>query len=364
MRKLRTRARGFTLIELLVVIAIIAILVALLLPAVQQARESARKTQCLNNLKQLGLAMHSYHDSHGALPPGIISNRFAANADLTPTGLRTIDPTEATDLSRSLSLHGTSWALHVLPYIEQGNVFQMWRPFFNVINNAEMANQQGDWQKAGYPPATFDIKELYCPSRRGNMDRKNLSRNLYLDSVSASRVSTGQISTGGIDYAGCAGSGLVFDISAGRPMFDLTADQIANQNQQVRTLANNFNQLAGNLGVFTANSSVRLTDIKDGTSHTIMFAEAERFSPWRGINARSAVQVAYDGWAWGGAATLVSTMDGPNKMLHFQFAGSSHGDVCMVGLSDGSAKPVSQNIGLNVWQAAGNISGGVTTQGF
>ena len=83
MVRLNRRARGFTLIELLVVIAIIAVLIALLLPAVQQARESARRTQCKNNLKQFGLALHNYHDVHGTLPGGVVAQAHEIGVGLS-----------------------------------------------------------------------------------------------------------------------------------------------------------------------------------------------------------------------------------------------------------------------------------------
>ena len=99
--------RGFTLIELLVVIAIIAILIALLLPAVQQAREAARRTQCRNNLKQIGLALHNYHDVHNALPPGWVG-ATAGVADIE-------------------GVNGFGWSVFLLPYIDQA-------PLYNQFN--------------------------------------------------------------------------------------------------------------------------------------------------------------------------------------------------------------------------------------
>ncbi len=106
---MRERRRlGFTLIELLVVIAIIAILIALLLPAVQQAREAARRTQCRNNLKQIGLALHNYHDVFNTFPPGYVA-KIANNK---------------TSSERSMF----AWGALILPYIEQGNLYQVLDP--------------------------------------------------------------------------------------------------------------------------------------------------------------------------------------------------------------------------------------------
>ena len=133
MRTNKRATRGFTLIELLVVIAIIAVLISLLLPAVQQAREAARRTQCRNNMKQLCLAQHNYVDVH---------NSFAVSF------------TDITVLTGLKILNVTSWSSALLPYIEQGNVYDQ-IDFSNSYNAA-------DTQTA----AAFanDISTFLCPS--------------------------------------------------------------------------------------------------------------------------------------------------------------------------------------------------------
>ena len=364
MRALRQRTRGFTLIELLVVIAIIAILVALLLPAVQRAREAANRTRCESNLKQLVLAMHNYHDTHTCFPPGMITTRIPATIDITPAGARAVDATEPIDNRRGLGLHGMSWMFHILPYVEQDNVYQVWHPFDNVYGNA---NQTLDatWTRTG-APALADIPGFYCPSRRGKMGRTGeFSHNYYLDTFASAPLPTGPIISGGTDYAGCSGSGLVFahPTTGLRAAFDLTPEQIQ-YHTRTPSPAASFNQIGQNLGILTVNSSVRMGDIKDGTSQTIMITEAERFSNLRQVLPRQPNQFACDGWAWGGPATLFSTQYGPNQMLDFESAGGSHGDTIIVALSDGSARKITKSIGLSVWQSLGNMSGGIPAGNF
>lgn len=136
---------GFTLIELLVVIAIIAILVALLLPAVQQAREAARRSSCKNNLKQLGVALHNYHDTHRVFPPGYVIN----SAFSTPC-------------SGSNGRNGYGWGTMILPFVEEAALYDA----LKAETNDFAANR--DWNCTGSQTAKDLVAQVIdtfvCPS--------------------------------------------------------------------------------------------------------------------------------------------------------------------------------------------------------
>jgi prepilin-type N-terminal cleavage/methylation domain-containing protein len=147
-----SRPCGFTLIELLVVIAIIGILVGLLLPAVQQAREAANRAKCANNLKQVGLAMHLYHDSYNSLPP-----------------------------SRKATGESPTWAWLILPNLEQQNLYNQWPegwPYPGLPPGATIT-QEAVAQSASIMSTQVPI--YFCPSFRSPGGPNTLSSTFKQD---------------------------------------------------------------------------------------------------------------------------------------------------------------------------------------
>ncbi|HBN75108.1 MAG TPA: prepilin-type cleavage/methylation domain-containing protein [Planctomycetaceae bacterium] len=212
LRRLNRQKDGFTLIELLVVIAIIAILVALLLPAVQQAREAARRSSCKNNLKQLGLALHNYHDTHRVFPPGWVIPKCP--------GL--------SDGDHRFVQYNAGWGIHILPMLEEGAIY-----------DAQDFVMNGPCPGSGQPST---IGVLDAPSNTNHL-------NETLDSFSCpsdTKPSRGVNNCGTSSYVACRGN-----------------DANGGQSTTYSTLN----------GMFYTNSKVLMRDVVDGTSNTIMIGE-------------------------------------------------------------------------------------------
>ena len=156
--------RGFSLIELLVVIAVIAVLVAVLLPAVQQAREAARRTQCKNNLKQLGVAMNNYHETTAAFPPFFSSRRG--------------NPARIADLDK-----GANWLVFLLPYLDRQNLYDTWDfdipaaenaarsqeiPVLQCPTDVNASNRPCNYAGGGWARGTYGLNVSPCNFGVGN----------------------------------------------------------------------------------------------------------------------------------------------------------------------------------------------------
>ncbi|MDA1015493.1 MAG: DUF1559 domain-containing protein [Planctomycetota bacterium] len=243
MRELRHRRgftrRGFTLIELLVVIAIIAILVALLLPAVQQAREAARRSSCKSNLKQWGVALHNYHDTHSMFPPALLnSGRYSGGAGRN-------GPTRNT----------TGWTM-LLPQIEEGARFRRWN--FNY-------GSSGSNPRAGGP----------TPNDSGN-------RPLW-DSTPSVFLCPSHPGSGSKSSSGAGGSSFYSRRNASRTSYLFSTGVYTDYNANYGAYNTQLSQ-----GAFGNNGAARIRDITDGTSNSIAIGEAwggqfktsSNYGPW------------------------------------------------------------------------------------
>ncbi len=213
--------QGFTLIELLVVIAIIAILIGLLLPAVQKVRDAAARAQCANNLKQIGLALHSYHDANGMFPPGYIDGN--TNASATPDN--DIGP-------------GWGWASLILPFVEEGNVYNQinFKVGIGVGVNAQISQQP--------------LKVYLCPADPGSQ----LPLVLYFWNGG------GSMTVAPANYVGCNGWEECFSNSGGN-----------GQGAGADGLSGGLGQ-AGD-GLFYRNTHNTFANVTDGLSNTIFVGE-------------------------------------------------------------------------------------------
>ena len=229
---IRRPLHGFTLVELLVVIAIIGILIALLLPAVQAAREAARRIQCANNLKQLGVAMLSHHNSHNRFPSGGWGFRWVG------------EPERGTDLDQP-----GGWFFNILDYLEQADVRSMG------------ANVSGDARTGAIIKRCQTLQPVAaCPSRRKATAYHDWKANYY--TASSTGFSGGE--SGRTDYAAC-----MDDVTTYYPFFPGPTSIAQGDDPNY----GGWHDTSTLTGIVFERSRIRIRDITDGTSSTYMIGE-------------------------------------------------------------------------------------------
>jgi len=313
-----TKRKGFTLIELLVVIAIIAVLVAILLPAVQQAREAARASQCRNNMKQLGIALHSYHETHGTLPPAHIGRCT----------------------SKTYNINGLAM---LLPYIEQTSLYnkldfsesmQTW----NVVTNAESSSASNPVTTGNAPLIKTLIPTFLCPSDSGNPYHINVSAHY---GISPTNTGTG-------------GAKTCYDFVTYAQTYYNKCEDWTNMTTTTTTMANRR--------MFGDHSKCRLGDVKDGTSNTVAMSEATLE-----VANGEGIAWGYRGWVMAGVdlATYpinnwwyLTTKFPQGTSGSWAFPGSLHTGGINVLMGDGAVRFLTENIDTITRQRVSYITDG------